>query len=111
MSIQLETEIEPSGENWNAVKDDCGLCEMGKQTTWYYEDERIVVADTFSGHPFVVQKKHGEESQEGLIEHAHEVVDELFGQHSFETRMNKFPDHFHTHVQLGEEDGSHLVDE
>jgi hypothetical protein len=105
------TDIESSNENWSNIHTDCALCEMEKKTTWYYEDEKIVISDNLSGHPFVVQKRHGEESEEGLLDHAHDVVDELFGSHTFNTRMNKFPNHFHTHILLDENNLDYLVDE
>ena len=110
MAIEAN-DIEPSNDNWSNVDTDCELCKMDKKTTWYYEDEQIIVSDTLSGNPFVVQKNHDDNSEDGLIKHAHEVVNELFGSHTFDTRMNKFPNHFHTHIILDSDNSEHLKKE
>lgn len=106
----IET-IQPSGENWTNEQDDCPLCNMEPRTDWFYEDETIVIANTISGHPFVILKRHQTECPDEILEHASEVVQSLFGDHEFRTRMNKVPDHFHTHVVEPTESEDHLVKE
>jgi|AntDeeMinimDraft_5_1070356.scaffolds.fasta_scaffold23997_2 hypothetical protein len=111
MKISEDHDVEPSDKNWTNIDESCALCEMKKMTKWYYEDEDIIISDTLSGHPFVVQKHHNKTSEEGLIQHAHTVVEELFGSHTFNTRMNMFPNHFHTHIVLDEGNTEHLTKE
>lgn len=109
--MSLEESVTPSGENWEDPDENCMLCHMDQRTHWYYEDERIVIADALNGHPFVVMKRHDESCPDELIEHAHEVAKEVFGEHEFDTRMHAIPDHFHTHIVDPDEVPKHLKNE
>jgi hypothetical protein len=83
---------------WNNKKENCLLCDMKKRTKWYEETENFVVADNLSGSPFIIIKDHKEEIEEEESEAAHNLVEEIFGDHEFKVRMNLVKHHWHAHI-------------
>lgn len=83
---------------WKNPKNDCMLCHMEKKTKWYKETDNFVVAEKLSGDPFIVIKDHVTEINDDIEDKAHSLVDEIFGDHTFEVRMGQVEDHWHAHI-------------
>lgn len=83
---------------WNNVEESCQLCEMDKRTKWYKETDEFIVAEKLGGGPFVIVKDHVEELDEEQLQRAHDLVDEIFGEHQFKVLMNLVKDHWHAHI-------------
>lgn len=71
---------------------------MEKKTEWYKETDNFVVAEKLTGGPFVVVKNHTEEPSDEVIDSAHDVVSDVFGEHRFRILMNIVEDHWHAHI-------------
>lgn len=81
-------------------KDGCDLCVAEKITPWYYEDERVWVADCiYCWVPMVVLKEHGLGTQEDY-KYMVAKAKELFGEDCYiDAHMGLIPDHRHFHVR------------
>ena len=92
--------------NWRNVQDDCMLCEMEKKTHWYIETPDFVIAEKLGGGPFIVSKHHSEELDPYDADKVDHLLDIIFGEDAWETRvmMNLVEDHWHAHVLLDEEE-------
>jgi hypothetical protein len=74
---------------------------MDKETHWYRETDGLVIADGITtGKPMVVVKSHIEDIFD-LVLHADvkPVVEEIFGEHELEVRMNHVGNHWHAHIR------------
>lgn len=78
----------------------CELCSADKLTHWYYEDERIWVADCIiCWVPMVVLKAHSLGTKEDF-DHMVATAKELFGEDCWiDPYMRLIPDHRHFHVR------------
>lgn len=83
---------------------------MTKRTEWYKETEQFVVAEKLGGGPFIVVKNHTKELDESGISKAHEIVDDIFGEHDFRILMNIVTDHWHAHI-IAKDDRQDFSDE
>lgn len=93
----------PTTSMTHPIDPDCPLCEMEQETHWYYEDDNLVIADAVgTGKPFVVVKGHTDPASiTDLLIHADikPIVEEIFGEHDLEERMNHIEDHWHAHIR------------
>jgi hypothetical protein len=80
------------------------LCEMDKRTEWHLETPEFVVADTLSGGPFIVSKKHEKEISEERMAVARRTAELVCDFESIEVRMNMCENHWHGHLVNGEVD-------
>lgn len=78
----------------------CPLCAAEKITRWYYEDERIWVADCLvCWVPMVVLKEHGLGTR-AQFDYMVLKARELFGDDCYlDPHMRLIPDHRHFHVR------------
>jgi len=84
---------------WKNVQQDCMLCEMEERTKWYYEDERLVIAEKITDGPFVVWKEHKEEIAKEEREYVEETVTEFAGDdYTLTVLMNICKHHWHAHI-------------
>lgn len=78
---------------------DCDFCPIEKKTEWYYEDDQIVICDTFGGTPMVVLRRHTTEPTDEEMDYIDEKVTDVFGEHERYVMMNVVTDHYHAHIR------------
>lgn len=78
----------------------CPLCCAEKETHWYYEDERIWIADcSICDVPMVVLKKHGLGDEDDLS-FMESMAKSMFGDGCWiDYYMRLIPDHRHFHIR------------
>ena len=84
----------------------CDLCNLDKLTTWYYEDDDIVVCDCIICKiPMVVAKKHtmrpGRHIEMKMIVQLNKTAVAFYGDTNYriDTNQRKIPDHIHWHAR------------
>lgn len=85
--------------NWENVQDGCELCEMEERTEWHLETQDFVIANTLSGSPFIVSKRHETELSDERRDKAERLVRLLYGEHELEVIMAHCPNHWHAHIR------------
>ena len=84
---------------WKNVEQDCQLCHMDRLTEWHIETPRFVIAETLSGGPFIVSKKHETQLSDERLCAAEHLVSLLYGDAaSITVMMNLVEDHWHGHI-------------
>lgn len=80
---------------------DCPLCKAEKKTRWYYEDNKIWVADCEScGLPMVVLKAHRQSIPPSEIASIKKLLEEIVFKEPIKFRgyMRRYPNHWHDHI-------------
>lgn len=76
----------------------CLLCLREKKTHWYYEDDRIWIADCLTCRvPMGVTKKHNASEEDR--KYLRKKMEEMFSDATLDDRMRAIPDHYHVHAR------------
>jgi len=90
----------PTAEN-RPTETPCLFCpEPARITEWHYTDDTCLVIDKPSGDPMVVLRRHAVEPTDEELQHMHDVVRDVFGEHEFTVLMNHVTEHFHAHIDV-----------
>ncbi len=87
-------------DGWENVQPNCMLCRMEKKTEWHIETPNFVIADTLTGNPFIVSKRHETSLSEPRREKAEHLVSCLYDEFELDVRMNMVTDHWHAHITI-----------
>lgn len=77
----------------------CPLCERGKVSHWYLEDDICWVADCITfGLPMIVLKRHTMDPTDQELNHLKSVVNNLFPSKGLRKGQRRRADHLHWHI-------------
>ncbi len=79
----------------------CSLCKAERKTKWYYEDDKVWVADCETCRiPMIVWRDHVMKLKFEDVEHMLWVVLMLFGDGvTIRFKQRKIHDHLHWHIE------------
>lgn len=98
----METAIELKATRYLEKIMVCDLCNLQKETIWYYEDDYFVICDCIKCRiPMVVYKNHTMKIPIEQMIRIMVQVKELFGRKAkIRNNQRKIPDHWHVHILI-----------
>lgn len=71
---------------------------MEEKTEWHIETKDFIIADTLSGHPFIVSKRHEKSLSDDRRQKMERLLDIWFDEWELTVVMDQYPDHWHGHI-------------
>lgn len=81
------------------MNQNCLFCpKPDKRTTWWHEDDVMLLINKPSGEPMVVLKAHGRGPTNDEQKHIRQIVADIVGNHEYRVIMDVVKNHHHQHI-------------
>lgn len=93
------------------MNENCLFCpKPAKRTTWWHEDDVMLLINKPSGEPMVVLKEHGRLPTGEEQRHIRQTVADIVGNHEHQVLMAQVENHYHEHIVEYEHPPSETTD-